>query len=248
MPPSLAAVSASLATRAWLWAGTIRSVLGAISEELTSLGFFWITTSMPAAFAAAARRSSASCTTTRAISTPCVLSMLSVVTPKWREPTRVIRMVFLSLGQPGVSGPASNNTPRASLAPKGRKKGGLSTRHVAVLPWRDNCPVSAPDCPGGNSPNCLVRVPAGARYRQSIACASAGRELISVTVLLAQQPAGDDVPFVAAPGLEIQETGLVVLKFKIEFQRVPPGGTDGVNGLRLQPLLPFPDDQNLGFL
>ena len=32
MPPSLAAASASRVTRAWLWAVTIRSVSGAISE------------------------------------------------------------------------------------------------------------------------------------------------------------------------------------------------------------------------
>jgi hypothetical protein len=51
---------------------------------------------MLAARAAAASRSSPSWTTTRAISTPCSLSMLKVATPKWREPTRVIRMLFLS--------------------------------------------------------------------------------------------------------------------------------------------------------
>jgi len=43
--------------------------------------------------AAAASRSSASATTTPAISTPCWRSILNVVTPKWREPTRVIRMM-----------------------------------------------------------------------------------------------------------------------------------------------------------
>jgi hypothetical protein len=31
------------------------------------------------------------------MSTPCCRSVFSVVTPKWREPTRVIRMLFCPL-------------------------------------------------------------------------------------------------------------------------------------------------------
>src|SRR5262245_28287035 len=93
MPPSLAACSASRLTRAWLWAVTIRSVSGAISEAVTSLGLACTITSMPAALAAPTSRSSASWTTTLAMSIPRSRSMLRVVTPKWREPTRVIRMV-----------------------------------------------------------------------------------------------------------------------------------------------------------
>src|SRR5882757_557524 len=98
MPPSLAPAIASLLTRAWLCAVTIRSVPGAISAAVTSLGSAWTTTSMPTALAAAASRSSPSWTTTLAISTPRSRSVFRVVTPKWREPTRVIRMGSFSVG------------------------------------------------------------------------------------------------------------------------------------------------------
>jgi hypothetical protein len=66
-------------------------------------------------------------------------------------------------------------------------------------------------------------------------------------MLLSQQPAIDDVPFVASPGLEIQERRFVVLKLKIKFQRLPAGGGVGFDGLGLQPLLPFPGDQDFRF-
>src|ERR1700753_3020434 len=61
MPQSLAPASASLLIRAWLCAVRIRSVFGAISEATTSFGLACTTTSIPAALAAAASRSSASC-------------------------------------------------------------------------------------------------------------------------------------------------------------------------------------------
>jgi hypothetical protein len=92
MPPSLATASASRVMRAWLWAVTIRSLSGAISAAETNLASACTTTSTPAALAAAASRSSLSWTTILAISTPCSRSMVKVVTPKWREPTRVIRI------------------------------------------------------------------------------------------------------------------------------------------------------------
>jgi hypothetical protein len=82
---------ASLLMRAWLCAVTIRSVSGAISEATTYLGSACTTTSMPAARAAMANRSSPSATTTLTTLTPRWRSISSVVTPKWREPTRVIR-------------------------------------------------------------------------------------------------------------------------------------------------------------
>ena len=63
-------------------------------------------------------------------------------------------------------------------------------------------------------------------------------------MLLAQQPAVDDVPLVPASGLEIQKVGLAVLQFKKEFQRVPPGSVVGVDGLRPQPAIPFLGEQN----
>jgi hypothetical protein len=71
--------------------------------------------------------------------------------------------------------------------------------------------------------------------------------LILDAMLLAQQPAIDDVPFVASSGLEIQKVRFPVLKFKIEFKRIPAGGVVGIDRLRLQPAFPFPDDQDLRF-
>jgi len=38
------------------------------------------------------------------------------------------------------------------------------------------------------------------------------------------------------------------LQFKKEFQRFPAGGAAGFDGLRLQPSLPLPDDQDFRFL
>jgi len=73
---------------------TIKSVSPAISRATTSLGSACTVTSIPAARAAVASRSSASATTTLMMSTPCWRSVLNVVTPKWRDPTRVIRMML----------------------------------------------------------------------------------------------------------------------------------------------------------
>src|ERR1700735_3499088 len=56
MPPSFAVARASLLTRAWLCAVTIRSVSGAISCGTTSLGLACTATSIPAERAAGARR------------------------------------------------------------------------------------------------------------------------------------------------------------------------------------------------
>src|SRR6266436_907301 len=101
--------------RAWLCAVTIRSVRSAISQAATSFGSACTLTSTPAARAAAASRSSGSATTTPAISTPCCRSMFSVVTPKWREPTRVIRMAVLSVSREATS--SVDNTSQVSVTP-----------------------------------------------------------------------------------------------------------------------------------
>lgn len=66
-------------------------------------------------------------------------------------------------------------------------------------------------------------------------------------MLLAQQPAVDDVPLVPPPGLEIQKVGLAILQFKKEFQRIPPGSVMGVDRLRPQPAVPFLADQDFRF-
>jgi len=73
------------------------------------------------------------------------------------------------------------------------------------------------------------------------------KALVRQAVLLPQEPAVDDVPLVASPGLKIQERRSAVLKFKIKFQRVPSGRVRRVDGLRLQPPLPLPGDQNFRF-
>src|ERR1700742_1680177 len=74
------------------------------------------------------------------------------------------------------------------------------------------------------------------------------QELVRDAMLLTEQPAIDDVPFVAAPGLEIQEFRPLVLELEIKFQSVPAGGIMGIDGLRSQPALPLPRDQNFCFL
>jgi hypothetical protein len=71
--------------------------------------------------------------------------------------------------------------------------------------------------------------------------------LLGDAVLLAEQPAVDDVPFVSPPGLEIQKVRLAVLQFKKELQRVPAAGLVGVDGLRPQPTIPFLGDQDFRF-
>src|SRR3982074_2010413 len=60
-------------------------------------------------------------TTTLTISTPSWRSIFSVVTPKWREPTRVIRMGGLSiLGR--VSGPDVTRRRSVPRRPKGEQQ------------------------------------------------------------------------------------------------------------------------------
>src|ERR1043165_5318927 len=82
-------------------------------------------TSTPAARAATASRSSPSATTTRAISTPWFRSMSNVVTPKWREPTSVIRMVSVpSLGLSEAGQPCVDSTGQLPVKPCGHGVGG----------------------------------------------------------------------------------------------------------------------------
>src|SRR5262249_22973032 len=64
----------------------------------------------------------------------------------------------------------------------------------------------------------------------------------------AYQPAVDDGPFVPSPGLEVEQWRPFVLEFKIEFQRVPPGGFTGSDGLGLKPSVPFLHHQSSGVL
>src|SRR5262249_20200919 len=73
------------------------------------------------------------------------------------------------------------------------------------------------------------------------------RALVCQKVVLPQRAALWDGPLGASPRLKIQERRLVVLKFKIKLQRFPAGSTFGVDGLRLQPPLPFPGDQDFRF-
>ena len=74
-----------------------------------------------------------------------------------------------------------------------------------------------------------------------------GQRLLRDAVLLAEQPAVDDVPFVPPPGLEIQKVGFAVLQFKKEFQRVPAGSVVGVDRLRPQPAIPLLGNQYFRF-
>src|SRR6516225_875260 len=96
----------------------MRSVLGAISDATTNFGLACTTTSMPKLCAADARRASPLDTTTPTTSTPCSLSIFSVITPKWGEPTRGIRMVVLPKGV--YAKRRCDNTPRATVGKGGR--------------------------------------------------------------------------------------------------------------------------------
>ena len=71
--------------------------------------------------------------------------------------------------------------------------------------------------------------------------------LLGDAVLLAEQPAVDDVPFVSPPGLEIQKVRLAILQLKKELQRFPAAGVVGIDGLRSQPAIPFLGDQDFRF-
>src|SRR5262249_31190364 len=105
---------------------------------------------------------------------------------------------MIILPKSGVLKPAVDNTKRASVTPtapkgEGYQQGASSTRSGRPLACQR----------------------AGEREKEE----TPGRLLGEV--LLTQQPAVDDVPFVSPPGLEIQEVGLVVLQLEKEFQRVP---------------------------
>jgi hypothetical protein len=58
-----------------------------------------------------------------------------------------------------------------------------------------------------------------------------------------EQPVVHDLPLVPASSLEIQQCGSLVLQLYKELQRIPTGRPAGIDGLRLDPLVPFPDDQ-----
>jgi hypothetical protein len=53
----------------------------------------------------------------------------------------------------------------------------------------------------------------------------------------------DDPPFILPAGLEIQQWRSGILEFVEEFQRVFPGGSARVNRPRLNPEVPFFEDQ-----
>jgi len=58
-----------------------------------------------------------------------------------------------------------------------------------------------------------------------------------------EQPVVHDLPLVPAPCLEIQQCRSRVLQLYKELQRISTGRGTGIDGLRLDPLIPFPDDQ-----
>lgn len=57
----------------------------------------------------------------------------------------------------------------------------------------------------------------------------------------------DDLPFVPASGLKIQQSGSRVLQLKKELQRIPAGWPTGIHALRLDPAVPLPDNQTFRF-
>ena len=58
-----------------------------------------------------------------------------------------------------------------------------------------------------------------------------------------EQPVVHDLPLVPASCLEIQQCRSRVLQLYKELQRISTGRPAGIDGLRLDPLVPFPDDQ-----
>jgi hypothetical protein len=64
---------------------------------------------------------------------------------------------------------------------------------------------------------------------------------------LAQQPGVHDLPLVPASRLKIQKRRSRLLQLKKELERVPGAGLFGIDGLRLDPPVPLPDDQRLRF-
>jgi len=65
---------------------------------------------------------------------------------------------------------------------------------------------------------------------------------------LVQQSGVDDLPLVAAAWSEIQERGLLVLKFAEEFQRVPGGWRRWIDRLGLKPAIPFQKKERFPFV
>jgi hypothetical protein len=64
---------------------------------------------------------------------------------------------------------------------------------------------------------------------------------------LAQQPGVHDLPLVPASRLKIQKRRSRLLQLKKELERIPGAGLFGIDGLRLDPPVPLPDDQRLRF-
>jgi hypothetical protein len=62
--------------------------------------------------------------------------------------------------------------------------------------------------------------------------------------MLTQEPCVDDLPFVSAPGLEVQKRRPLVLEIEIEFEGISTGRFAGGNGLVLQPMIPFADNMS----
>ena len=58
-----------------------------------------------------------------------------------------------------------------------------------------------------------------------------------------EQPVVHDLPLVPASCLEIQQCRSRVLQLYKELQRISTGRPAGIDGLRLDPLVPFPDNQ-----
>jgi hypothetical protein len=64
---------------------------------------------------------------------------------------------------------------------------------------------------------------------------------------LAQQPGVHDLPLVPASRLKIQKRRSRLLQFKKELERISGASLPGIDGLRLDPPVPLPDDQRLRF-
>jgi hypothetical protein len=64
---------------------------------------------------------------------------------------------------------------------------------------------------------------------------------------LAQQPGVHDLPLVPTSRLKIQKRRSRLLQLKKELERIPGASLFGIDGLRLDPPVPLPDDQRLRF-
>ncbi len=61
--------------------------------------------------------------------------------------------------------------------------------------------------------------------------------------LCAKQPLMNDPPFIPTTGREVQQRRSGVLKLNEELQRVFPGGSAHLNRMRLNPAVPFLNNQ-----